>query len=165
MTRNESPVHFMYPPDPTGRRANEAIQLQHAGLSQRAASDAHIAAIRARGATPNDSSEATQSTSSAQDLVPRTFAASQSSRPQARERGVVRTASDYTSSESSNGLSPRQHTPRTRTVLWYCCQGRGSDHGPYNVHLCHSCLTCGHQPCLYCREEIVIIRDRGAPIR
>lgn len=163
LTRNESPVYFMYPPDPSGRRANQANQLQYAGPSQRAAYDTYTSATRARGATTPQSSKATpQTTSARQDQGPisRNTATSQ-----VDDGYIVRTASDYTSSESSNGSNPHQHTPRTRTMLWSCCRGRDSDHGPYNVRLCCSCLSCGHQPCQYCRREVVVVRDRSRPTR
>lgn len=168
MTRNESPVYLMYPPDPSGRRANEANQLQYAGPSQRATYDTYTSVTRARGARTPQSSEATpQTTPTRQDQGPisRNTATSHASRSQVDDGHIVRTASDYTSSESSNGSNAHQHTPRTRTMLWYCCHGRDSDHGPYNVRLCRSCLTCGHQPCVYCRQELVVVRDRSRPIR
>lgn len=168
MTRNESPVYLMYPPDPSGRQANQANQLQYAGPSQRAAYDTYASVTQAREATtPRWSEAAPQTTLPREDQgsIPRDARTSYVSRSEIDGRHIVRTASDYTSSESSNGSNPHQHTPRTRTMLWYCCRGRGSDHGPFNVHLCHSCLTCGHQPCLYCRQEIVVVRDRSRPTR
>lgn len=168
MTRNESPVYLMYPPDPSGRQANQAIQLQYAGPSQKAAYDTYTSVTRACGAPRPQSSEPTPQTTSAPEdrwPMPKNTTGSQASGYQVNETRIVRTASDYTSSEGSNGSNPHRHTPSTHTMLWYCCQGRGSDHGPYNVRLCRSCLTCGHQTCLYCRQEAVVVRDRGRPTR
>lgn len=166
MTRNESPVYLMYPPDPSGRRAHEAIQLQSAGPSQRAAYETNPRATNTRRVTtpqPSEASPPTASTRQMQGQMLRTSATSGASKSTIDERPIIRSASDYTSSEGSSEAIPRQHTPRTRTVFWHCCQGRNSDHGPYNGALCQSCLTCGHQLCAYCRQEIVVVRDRGAP--
>lgn len=37
MTRNQSPVYLVYPSDPSGRRASEAVQLQYASPSEQQA--------------------------------------------------------------------------------------------------------------------------------
>ena len=156
----------MYPPDPSGRRANEAIQLQYADPSQRAAYNAYEAAVRDRGRAATPLSEATPSASSTQrtrNSVPRTFEQPGHSSSQNRERRGVRTISDYTSSDGSNDPTPRQHTPRVRDIFWYCCRGgERTDHGPHNLELYSSCLVCGHWLCAYCREDKVTMRDRGA---
>ena len=148
MTRNGSPVYLMYPPDPSGRQANQAIQLQYTDPSQRAASEAFAAQIRDRAFTSTQPSEAAQRTPLIQPTgvaVPRTFEQTPTSRLQDIERR--RTATGYTSSLGSNDPTRHQRTPRTRTATWYCCQGGGlgrTDHGPYTVRLSGSCLVCDH---------------------
>ena len=165
MTRNGSPVYFIYPPDPSGRQANQAIQLQYAGLSQRAASDAFAAQICDRGSTSTQPSEAAQRTPLIQPTgvaVPRTF--EQIPTDGFRDVERRRTATGYASSLGSNDPTRYERIPRTRTAIWYCCQGGGfgrTDHGPYNVELSRSCLVCDHRgPCAYCIREVVEIRDR-----
>ena len=165
MTRNGSPVYLMYPPDPSGRQANQAIQLQYADPTQRAASDAFAAQVRDRGSTSTQPSEAAQRTPLIQPIgvaVPRTSEQISTARFQDMERR--RTATGYATSLGSNDPTRHQRTPRTRTAIWYCCQGGGfgrTDHGPYPLGLSGSCLVCDHRgPCAYCLQEVVDIRDR-----
>ena len=169
MTRNRSPVYLMYPPDRSGRRANDAVQLQHASTSEGPTAYERNRATRPLEATPRYSTHSPQPGPFVypRQTSPATSNTSQgwSAQPNVRERPSIRMPGDYTSSESSSGENQRQHTPRTRTVLWYCCHGPGRGHGPHNVQIHNSCITCDHRICAYCQQEAIFVRDRAVSQR
>lgn len=169
MTRNQSPIYLMYAPDRSGRRASEAVQLQRASAFERPAVHEHERVTRALEAPPSYSTHSTQPGSLAYhrqtSLATGDTTTGWNAQPTIRERPAFRMPSDYTSSESSNGENQRQHTARTRTILWYCCHGPGRGHGPHNIQIYNSCITCDHRICEYCQQEVIYVRDRGVSRR
>ena len=159
----------MYTPDPSGRRANEAIQLQHASPFERPTTRERDRFNRPLEAAPSYSSHPFQPVSTTlghqTSMTNGSPSQSRGAATNVRERPEFRMPSDYTSSEDGNGDDRHPHTPRTRTILWYCCHGPGRGHGPYNVDIYKSCLNCDHRMCVYCQQEAIIVRDRAVSRR
>ena len=119
MTRNESPVPLSYPPQSSGQRANIQTQLQYANTAQRDASQRQAAVTGAGPSIPNQRNLSTEATYPVRtNQLAQTGQASSSSQWARPPTRFIRTASDYTSSDSSNGGAPRPQTQQTRSEVW-----------------------------------------------
>lgn len=163
MTRNESPVYLLYPPDRSGRRPSPRTELQYASPRERAAQrdptmvDQHrVSASR----QPDRSSSCHIYNHYPSISSNHTSAAAPRPRYEnTQDRRTVSGTVDYTSSESSIGEGHhRAPTQPTSAAYWYCCQ-RCDYPGPYLSQLHMVCL-CGVRRCPSCQEETVVVRDR-----
>ena len=119
MTPSESPRPQSYLPQNSGQRASAQTQLQYANTAQGDASQRQAAVTRTRPTIPAQQNLPTgatypiQTNQSAQ--TGQGFSSSQRAQSSTR---FIRTASDYTSSDSSNGAAPRRRTQQTRSEVW-----------------------------------------------
>lgn len=159
MTRNESPVFLIYPPDESSRRESQSVRFQYANPNQRAAAERFFT-------IPNPS----QPDISRQQNNDRPPSSSRTRRnetthPQPERYTPVRRTvqyirgGNYTSSESSSGSHSRPRIPTTATTYWYCCRQCGA---PGHIERMYtSCLLCDHPRCNQCTREVFYLRERS----
>lgn len=158
MTRNDSPVYLVYPPDPSGRRPNQYTQLQYANPAQRESFERFEAARMSRTGCDSYSNQIPGNTGllSYNQTVPDRSAGQPTPTARRAEPTSIRRAGDNTASASSSGGSQRSRTQPTPTRYWYCCNPGCPSNGPYIERLYENCYNgCGHRRCLGCRRQIV----------
>lgn len=159
MTRNESPVFLIYPPNESGRRESPFVQLQYANPGQRAAAE--------RFYTIPDPSQPDSSRQQNNDRPPSSSRTRRNeiTHPQPQRYSTIRRTvqyirgGDYTSSESSSGSHSRPRIPTTATTYWYCCRQCGA--AAHIERMYSNCLRCDHQRCDQCTCEVVYLRERS----
>ena len=163
MTRNDSPVYFFYPPDPSGRRPSPLTELQYVNPAQRSAQQSHSAAEHSVSVSgrPDQSMQQVLCNST---YEPRHHIMDPNTRPSYENlttRPIIGGGGNHASPESSyGGSSSRSYPQPTRTLCWFCC--RQCVHpGPYTSSLYATCLGCGYPKCSQCSEVVLEVRDRG----
>lgn len=165
MTRNNSPVYFFYPPDPSGRRPSERTLLQYANPAERAADQGrggdqqYQQNISPRLNSTSQPRLSQQNQHSALDLTPT------SSRRHAGESYENSgNAGGNSSLSRSNNSGHHSRTEPQRIEYWRCCQPGCGQVGRYISRIHVTCIAgCRRPRCLQCSSETEISRDYPPP--
>lgn len=156
MTRNDSPVYLLYPPDLSGRRPSQWTQLQYVSPDQRAA--LQDPPVPERPSSVNHQPEQRPQhlgRNTSYGAYNRTMGDTRLYYENPSIRHTNSGPGNRTSPESSNRSNfCRQHPQPTRTPYWYCCR-QCTYPGPHISSLYASCSNCGVPRCSQCPEELI----------
>ncbi len=170
MTSNSSPVYTYLQPDRTGQRPAELEMLQYARPDDIQHSPTRLdqrrnTSIQEAGhySTPFVAQHGTLRHSNEYTAGARHTMSLNSS---GAHINVISGGGDYTSSESENTQRRSSRPPLVSSLVWYCCRSGCPYRGPYSFELYADCtLGCGTPRCTECPQEVIVTRDREAPVR